>query len=93
MLILICPNCGPRNISEFKFGGERGTRPAPLAAQSDAQWADYLYMRTNRSGVQVEWWYHASGCGLWFFAERDTRTNKILRTFRYEPAAADSAAG
>ena len=28
MLILSCPNCGERNVSEFRFGGEYNPRPA-----------------------------------------------------------------
>ena len=37
-------------------------------------------MRDNRLGIQTEWWYHlASGTG--FLAERDTRSDEILRTF------------
>jgi sarcosine oxidase delta subunit len=27
--------------------------------------------------VQQEWWLHRSGCGEWFIAERDTRTNEV----------------
>lgn len=72
MLILTCPNCGARNISEFKFGGERGTRPAPLAAQSDAQWADYLYMRTNRSRWSGGTTPAAAACGSLRSATRAT---------------------
>jgi len=41
---------------------------------------DYVYFRDNVAGVQREWWYHRIGCGLWFVAERDTRTNKVLHT-------------
>ena len=32
------------------------------------------------AGVQREWWFHRSGCGEWFLAERDTRTNEVLLT-------------
>ena len=27
--------------------------------------------------MQQEWWLHRSGCGEWFIAERDTRTNEV----------------
>ncbi|MDP9284093.1 MAG: sarcosine oxidase subunit delta [Actinomycetota bacterium] len=30
--------------------------------------------------MQREWWYHRFGCELWFLADRDTRTNEVLRT-------------
>jgi sarcosine oxidase subunit delta len=39
---------------------------------------DYVYFRDNVAGMQREWWYHRVGCGLWFLAERDTRTNEVL---------------
>ena len=38
------------------------------------------YFRRNVAGVQREWWYHRFGCELWFLAERDTRTNEVLKT-------------
>ena len=41
---------------------------------------DYVYFRDNVAGLQREWWYHRKGCKTWFVAERDTRTNEVLRT-------------
>ena len=31
------------------------------------------------AGVQREWWHHRYGCEAWFQAERDTRTNDVLK--------------
>ncbi len=90
MIQVSCPNCGVRNVQEFRYGGELNPRPGPVASASPAEWVDYLYMRDNRQGVQIEWWYHRHGCGLWFLAERHTRTNEVLRTFRWQPAANSS---
>jgi heterotetrameric sarcosine oxidase delta subunit len=42
----------------------------------------YNYFRHNTAGVQREWWFHRSGCRVWFIAERDTRTNEVLWTAR-----------
>ncbi len=81
MLLLHCPNCGPRNAGEFRFGGEVNPRPANPTATSDADWAHYLYMRPNPLGVQKEWWFHRAGCGLWFLAERHTGNNQVLKTY------------
>ena len=53
---------------------------------------DYVYFRDNVAGVQREWWYHRLGCGLWFLAERDTRTNEVLRTAVPPPMRAGAAA-
>ena len=92
MLILECPNCGPRNVSEFRHGGEMNPRPGAAAAASAVELTDYLYMRRNVSGVETEWWYHRSGCGMWFLAERNTLTNQVLRTYRWQPQPAPAAA-
>jgi heterotetrameric sarcosine oxidase delta subunit len=85
MLLLSCPNCGARNVTEFRFGGEQHLRPQDPQAASDAEWNDFVYLRVNLRGVQREWWYHRAGCGLWFLAERNTGTNEVLRTFIWEP--------
>jgi sarcosine oxidase subunit delta len=86
MLILTCPNCGPRNVGEFSFGGEYNPRPGGSQASGDAEWVRYLYLRDNIMGAQTEWWYHKAGCGLWFLAERHTRTNEVMKTYLWRPS-------
>ncbi len=81
MIVLSCPNCGPRNVAEFRYGGEVHPRPPVPEAVSDEAWIDFIYMRANKAGRRPEWWYHRNGCGLWFLAERDTTTNTILSTY------------
>lgn len=75
---LTCPNCGKRPVNEFICRGEWRDRPTPDADFS--QWADYVYLRENRKGMQVEWWYHRSGCQCWFIVERDTTCNTTHRS-------------
>jgi sarcosine oxidase delta subunit len=67
--LLTCPNCGPRDVSEFRYGGEVVSPETPLA---------------NLPAVQREGWYHRLGCRLWFEAERDVRTNEVRRTAALE---------
>ena len=81
MLILNCPNCGARNVGEFRYGGEYNPRPQNPAEVDDADWADYLYLNDNAMDTQKEWWLHNAGCGLWFLAERHTRQGRVLRTY------------
>ncbi|MBI5669136.1 MAG: sarcosine oxidase subunit delta [Chloroflexi bacterium] len=83
MLLLTCPNCGERNVAEFRFGGEAVKRPAPEDVNR-ATWADYLYLRRNTNGMQREWWYHTP-CGCWFVAERHTRTQDVSHTAFWSP--------
>jgi len=85
MLYLTCPNCGPRNASEFRHGGEAHARPAVPESLDERDWVDFLYMKHNTAGQQTEWWYHASGCGLWFLADRHNSTNDVIRTYRWQP--------
>jgi sarcosine oxidase subunit delta len=76
--LLPCPNCGPRAVEEFVCAGEVTSRPKQAPTLEEL--TRYLYFRRNVAGVQREWWYHRLGCELWFQAERDTRTNEVLRT-------------
>ena len=89
--LLPCPNCGPRDVNEFAYQGEVTKRPKE--SPSLRELTSYLYFRDNVAGVQREWWYHRLGCGLWFQAERDTRTNEVLLTEIVQPAAGEGAAG
>jgi sarcosine oxidase delta subunit len=64
--LLRCPNCGPRDVSEFRYGGEI----LPSAPGSGG----------NLPGPQRERWHHRFGCRRWLVAERDVRNNEVLRT-------------
>ena len=79
MKVMPCPVNGPRNITEFLYGGEARPAPDPEAC-SDRDWAAYLFLEDNPAGVVREWWCHAP-TQVWFIAERDTRTDEILRTY------------
>ena len=82
MLLIPCPYCGPREESEFSYGGEAHiARPKQPEALSDEEWADYLFMVTNPKGVHLERWVHSHGCRRWFNAARDTLTDEILAVY------------
>ena len=83
MILIECPNCGKRNQSEYKYGGEYNPRPEKPLETSDQEWSDYIYMRDNKCGVQKEWWYHRQGCGKWFLAERHTKTHVVEATYEW----------
>ncbi|VAW31978.1 hypothetical protein MNBD_CHLOROFLEXI01-4621 [hydrothermal vent metagenome] len=84
MIQLNCPNCGSRNVSEYRFGGEYNPRPQQPMAVSQEEWTDYLFFKENKLGVQKEWWYHRAGCGSWFLAERHTKTNVVERSYLWQ---------
>jgi sarcosine oxidase subunit delta len=79
MKIMPCPLNGPRNISEFACAGEVVIAPDANRC-TDEEWADYVFMQTNNAGVVREWWIHVPSA-YWFIAERDTRTDEIIRTY------------
>jgi heterotetrameric sarcosine oxidase delta subunit len=89
--LLRCPNCGPREVTDFGFGGEVIPRPRSRPAFRDLN--AYNYFRRNAAGVQREWWFHRSGCRVWFIAERDTRTNEVLFTARPSEVPGDGRVG
>jgi sarcosine oxidase subunit delta len=83
MLQITCPWCGPRDETEFSYGGEAHIpRPEQPDSLSDAQWADYLFMRTNPRGKHREQWCHSYGCRRWFNLERDTVSYQINGVYR-----------
>jgi sarcosine oxidase subunit delta len=63
--LIPCPNCGLRQADEFRYGGQ-----VVPASGKDA----------NLPGPQRERWYHRFGCRRWLVAERDVRTNEVMRT-------------
>jgi sarcosine oxidase delta subunit len=62
--LIHCPNCGPREVHEFRYGGE--LLPAPGGG--------------NLPGPQRERWYHRLGCRRWLLVERDVRRNEVRHT-------------
>ena len=82
-LVITCPWCGPRDETEFAYGGEAHiARPKDPDALTDAEWGDYLFMRKNPKGRHLEQWGHAFGCRRWFNVERDTATYEIAGSYK-----------
>lgn len=85
MFLITCPWCGDRDQSEFGYGGEAHIkRPADGENMSDAEWADYVFMRKNTKGMHYERWVHSHGCGQWFNAARDTATDEWLAIYKMD---------
>ena len=79
MKTLVCPLNGPRNISEFTYGGEYHPEPDP-GNMGDREWAEHVFFHENTAGIVIEWWCHTAS-SYWFLAERNTSTDEVLRTF------------
>jgi heterotetrameric sarcosine oxidase delta subunit len=83
MLLIRCPYCGLREQAEFAYGGEAHiARPTDSDSMSDAEWAEYVFMRSNTKGVFAERWAHVHGCRKWFNALRDTATDEFLAVYK-----------
>ncbi len=82
MLLIPCPYCGPRSEEEFSYGNEAHiARPEEPDRLSDAEWAEFVFMRSNTKGVFLERWLHAQGCRRWFNVARDTVSYDILAVY------------
>jgi heterotetrameric sarcosine oxidase delta subunit len=68
-----CPTCGPRDQTEFTFGGEL----RPLSAATPDEEFARVYLRENAAGAQDERWFHLFGCRRWLTVRRDTTTNRF----------------
>ena len=76
MIVVTCPNCGPRNASDLRNCGELVERPNPATA-SLVEWRSYLYLRENQAGWRTETLYCRNGCRRFFTTERNTVTNEL----------------
>ena len=82
MMLINCPFCGPRDEIEFSCGGEAHiARPLAENKISDAEFADYLFMRDNPKGLFLERWRHTIGCRRWFNVARDTVSHEIIEVY------------
>ncbi|MGI8458630.1 MAG: sarcosine oxidase subunit delta [Propionibacteriaceae bacterium] len=90
MMIIPCPFCGPRNETEYAYGGQAHVAyPQDPSALTDEEWAQFLFYRDNPKGTYAERWQHAAGCRKWFNAVRDTQTYEITHVYRLDEARSD----
>ena len=61
MKVMTCPLNGPRNISEFTYGGEFKQMPDPQTC-SDAEWADYVFNSEDTlTRADMDFYWHRLG--------------------------------
>ena len=76
-MIITCPYCGPRDLSEFTYQGDATrTRPDP-ASTDEAAWHAWVYERPNPAGWHREFWQHSGGCRAHLLVHRNTLTHEI----------------
>jgi heterotetrameric sarcosine oxidase delta subunit len=75
MLRINCPECGERDYTEFRYGGD-ASRNRPDHDTSDPKvWHDHVFLFDNPKGWHREYWQHVLGCRQWLVLERNTATN------------------
>ena len=78
MQLIQCPWCGPREQTEFCYGGQAHVPyPENPGALSDGEWAHYLFFRDNPMGRFAE-------RRRWFNAIRDTATYRFECVYRLD---------
>ena len=74
------PLLGPRDASEFTYGGDARLLERPDWQVPDAaeRFHDYAFLRDNPAGEHRELWFHEGGDRSWLVVTRDTRTHRIV---------------
>ena len=77
MQLFPCPFCGPRDETEFHFGGEAGNiRPEPAGEVAPSAGRNSSTANANPKGATREIWLHLT-CGEFFLMERDTVSHVV----------------
>ena len=76
MQLFPCPFCGPREESEFHYGGEAGNLRPDGSDVTAERWAGYLHMRDNPKGAVREIWVHLT-CGEFFAMSRNSGNHQV----------------
>ena len=76
MLRILCPHCGVRDDTEFRYRGD-ATTARPAADSGETAFARYVYDRANPKGWHAEWWIHVAGCRAVLRVVRHTVTHEI----------------
>lgn len=76
-MLITCPYCGPRDVSEFSYQGDANRRRPDPASTDQAAWNAYVYDRVNTAGDHKEYWQHSAGCRVHLAVTRNTFTHQI----------------
>jgi len=77
MLRILCPYCGERDYTEFRYGGDAQKGRPPHASTDAKAWHDYVFLFENPKGPHLEFWHHLFGCRQWLVLERNTANNQV----------------
>ena len=88
MLLIPCPWCGPRDETEFHYGGQAGVAyPTDPAALTDAEWAELpVHAGQPQGPVRASAGATRAGCRRWFTV---VGTRSPTRSSTADPATGD----
>lgn len=89
-MLLPCPVCGDRPVSEFSYSGPADKERPSSTNVSQEAWIDYVFARRNPMGRHAEYWQHVGGCRSTLVIERDTRTHEVFGARLLGPFAASA---
>ena len=75
MLLISCPDCGPRAQTEFSY--ERTVDSVVQPADPAEEAMERLFTRANPRSVDDEIWRHSFGCRAWLVMTRHRATHEI----------------
>lgn len=87
MLLIPCPNCGPRAEVEFAYGGPLRPLPAMEGGADASAHQLALHRGAGQFELLRELWFHASGCEHWITVTRDILTHRVTAAAIGEEAA------
>ncbi|MBL4646347.1 MAG: sarcosine oxidase subunit delta [Hyphomicrobiales bacterium] len=76
-MIINCPHCGPRDVSEFTYLGDASVKRPTSEKAARKSWENLVYNRDNPLGKHRELWHHAFACRLTMEVVRNTKTHEI----------------
>ena len=85
MQLIACPWCGPREETEFHYGGQAHVAyPADPQALTDEEWARLRVLPVQPQGPVRRTVEPHAGCRRWFNAVRDTATYRFHGVYRVD---------
>lgn len=88
MLIIYCPDCGARDYTEFRYGGDANRARPAHGTGSASEWHDHVFVFDNPKGPHREYWQHVLGCREWLVVERNTASNTVIAVRRARDSGA-----
>ena len=79
MLLISCPNCGPRAEEEFAYGGPSRVLPSLDGLADATAWHQAVHCGGTSATIQPEVWYHHAGCERWVTLRRDLATHAFKK--------------